>query len=1270
MRFESCLWILVLLLAPARAQDVAPRVLAALERGERLQLLEARDGLRAALEQALTSGAASATAPSAETARELAAAVLAARALATCDDQLEDWNSIEAWYAAHASAAAAAPPELAGLLAQQQANALRALGRNDAALQLSQQQGFVSDAWILGPFDNERGAGYDRTLAPELGMALDARATGKSRELGWRRNPAPQHPLGRVLLHELLRPVDDAVAYAATLLESERETAALLVLSTACSYKLWLGGELVAARDARRPLTPDQDWIPVRLRAGRSELLLKLANEDQGWWGYALRVADSEGRPLAGVRGDAQALQRLAPVSSSTRAFEADAFDPPTLRAVASALDLRSTALCAQLEYYAHPHDAQGGALVGAAEREVALAPAEASAHYRLSRALRGRLERTLEEDAVDRRLAALRRTLELDPTHAGALADLSEHYLDDAPQPERVEELSLRALSAAPLSARATRLRARHLDERERVLEARALLEHVLTLPETAAQPWAAAARAERLVELGRRDEALGLLRAAFDERRLGGPVRAALRARLVDAGLEDEALRVEADVLAGAPFEVDTRLASAELEELRGDAAAARIHLEAALALCPDDTRAWRALARVEQRLGDRAGADRALGQLLVLEPGDTRARRARALLASAGVESFETPYRWDAVARATAHARGAPLALGEPVQVIDRTKVWKVDADGAEHVYEHVLLRAQNERGVQLLDEWPIVHAERAQPYVHQVRVIRADGSFERATPPRRARALGSDRVARVWNLPPLAAGDYVEAEWRIDERGPDVFGRYFGARHLFQADFPDAQASVLRSELVVLSAPALNVYVAERNTREIEHELTVDPHGLRLYRFVARNLPRPAPEGFMPPLDESVPVVDLSTYPDWTAFGRWWWNFIEKEFDTSAELQAKVAELVQGQSTERERVEAIARFVGQEVRYNSWPFGTHGYEPFSASTIFERRLGDCKDKSILLRQMLAEIGVSALPVLIRAQYRRGDEPLAAAMVEHFNHCIAWVEPTPQRDGYFLDATADHNPIDTLREDDQGARVLIVGPSGVELRDIPYDPASANTLQRRYEVELADDGSGVVAVRDTSNGQFGVRLRQRYAGRADGLAARLAADYESAFSKIDVLEARASELDDIAAPAWLEARFRAGSLWTLEAGAPTLGLYFDPLPILDAAAEAPATRTHDLLFDRPFGLATTSEWKLPAGRAPRALPAPVRVEVPGLLRYHCEVRATAAGCAIERSFELLERRVPLARYAEFQAALREIASSERRRIELSGVAAEEQR
>lgn len=1263
LRLAVWLALLASAFAPARAQQPTPaaaRVLHALDLGDRLRPLEARAELRAVLEGEL-GGADDAAAP------EL---VLAARALLALDDDLEDWPAIEAWYAGLAERRARAPGELASLLDHGHALALRALGRNADALARTRALGCVTEGWFLGPFDNERGAGFERVLAPERGSELDARVAGKARELHWRRNPAPEHPLGRVLLHELVRPTQDGVAYFATVLDVARETDALVVLSTGCAFRLWLDGREVAERAARRPAAPDQDWVPVQLAAGRNELVLELANEDQSWWGFALRVADARGRGLAGVRVDASALQRIGVLGRDGGARDA-ALDPPALRALAArastGADPTDAALLAQLEFHAHPADAQDARLVQRAEQWVERAPDSPAAWQGLAHALRGRLPRALEEEELDRRLRAWRRVLELDPTHAGALASLAEHCIDDAPQPERAEQLTARALAAAPASARALLLRARHLEGRGRALEARALREHALELSECAAQPWAALARAELARASGAAQASVDALRAAFAARRLSGPLRDALRARLVDLGRIDEALEVERQVLAGAPFELDALLAQAELHELAGAPEAARERLAAALALCPEEPQTWRALARVELRVAeqhgrrpaDLASVDRAYAGLLALEPGDARARRARALLSAADGASFEAPYRFDGLARAAAH-RASPLGA-EPVLVVERTKVWKIDADGTEHVYEHLLLRAQNERGVQMLDEWPIAHEPRSLPHVHALRAIRADGSFERATPPRRSRTTDSGLLVRVWDLPPLSSGDYVEAEWRVDASGPDLFGRYFGARHLFQAEFPDPQASVLRSELVVLSAPELNVYVEERNGELLEHEVTVDANGLRSYRFLARDLARLSPEGFMPPLEELVPVVDLSTYANWTEFGRWWWHFISKELDASAALRAKVAELVAGKASERERVESILRFVAQEVRYNSWPFGTHGYEPYSATTIFERRLGDCKDKSILLKQMLAEIGVAARPVLIRAEHRRPDEPLLAAMVEHFNHCIAWIEPTPERAGYFLDATAEHNPLDYLREDDQGAEVLVVGPDGVERRSIPYASADDNELRRRYSLELDATGAARIALRDDSVGGFAVRLRDRYSGRVDARAARLADELERSLGKVDVEAIRSSELDDIAAPAWLEADLRAARVWTQEAGGPSLALAFDALPIVDAAAEPASERRTDLVFDRPFALRTEVEWKLPATHAVRALPEDVEIAVPGLLDYRRSARATQDGFEVRRRFRLLERRIPVARYAEFQDALRRIAGAEQARVEL---------
>jgi hypothetical protein len=463
-------------------------------------------------------------------------------------------------------------------------------------------------------------------------------------------------------------------------------------------------------------------------------------------------------------------------------------------------------------------------------------------------------------------------------------------------------------------------------------------------------------------------------------------------------------------------------------------------------------------------------------------------------------------------------------------------------------------------------------------------------------------------------------------------------------------------------VRRAELVVLAPPELPVYFQERHGEKLERSDVTRADGLRELRWVAKDLPRPPQESAMPRRDELAPVVVVSTFKDWDAFAHWWWSFIEKDFVSSPAMKAKVTELTAGKTTELEKVAAIERFVAQEVRYNAWPFGTHGYQPFSAATIFERRFGDCKDKSILLRQMLGEIGVNAVPVLINAEYERAKEPLDAAMVGLFNHCIAYVTPTAERPGYYLDATADHNPIDYLRTDDQGARVLHVTDKGGEVHDIPYAPPAENSLRRRWEVDLRADGTGTVSLHDDSNGDYAVRLRYRYGGQQGDLPHDLSDDLSRSFDNVHVLEAKTSDLEDVGQPVALDARFEASSLWTAEGAARSLRLGFDDLGLDQIATEPPDQRHFDVVLDRPYALDTTVVWKLPAATKVLELPPDVDLSAPGLLTYTQRAKQVEGRLEVHRHFELLTRRVAPADYASFREALQQVRQADQRRLRIA--------
>ncbi len=277
---------------------------------------------------------------------------------------------------------------------------------------------------------------------------------------------------------------------------------------------------------------------------------------------------------------------------------------------------------------------------------------------------------------------------------------------------------------------------------------------------------------------------------------------------------------------------------------------------------------------------------------------------------------------------------------------------------------------------------------------------------------------------------------------------------------------------------------------------------------------------------------------------------------------------------------------------------------------------------------------------------------------------ALVDHFNHCIAYVTPTAERPGYYLDATADLDPLEYLRADDQGARVLHVGPQGAEVHEIPYAPPEENAARRSFDVDLAADGSARVTLQDDSNGQPGVILRYMYGGQKETIEDQLAGELNDSFGKVDFEDVQTSDLEDISQPAHLTARFTCPNLGAAQGGGRHLPLAFDDLGLDGVAVEAPADRVYDVVLDRPYRVASTVRWHLGAGMRVAKRPEAATVEVPGMLRYEVRVVDEGAdGIRVERTFDLYERRIPLADYASFHAALEEIRVAEQRTLFVEG-------
>ena len=106
---------------------------------------------------------------------------------------------------------------------------------------------------------------------------------------------------GIVFFDQYLNPCSDAGVYTYTVLYSDKEQDAQLRFGTDDTITVWFNGGKVIEKNTRRGVKPDEDIIPVKLKAGANTVLLKVW-QGEGAWGFIMRVTDNEGRIIPGIR--------------------------------------------------------------------------------------------------------------------------------------------------------------------------------------------------------------------------------------------------------------------------------------------------------------------------------------------------------------------------------------------------------------------------------------------------------------------------------------------------------------------------------------------------------------------------------------------------------------------------------------------------------------------------------------------------------------------------------------------------------------------------------------------------------------------------------------------------------------------------------------------------------------------------------------------------------------------------------------------------------
>jgi hypothetical protein len=167
--------------------------------------------------------------------------------------------------------------------------------------------GFLMSWRLVAPFDNRGNKGLAAVYPPEKDLDLTAEYEGKEgKKIKWVEHTTADEN-GVVDLAKALGPFKGSVAYATTEFQSEARHPVDFRLATPNSWKVWLNGELIFAREEyHRGMNLDQYRMRGTLKPGKNVILIKVCQNEQteDWaqrWQFQFRVCDAVGTAILSV---------------------------------------------------------------------------------------------------------------------------------------------------------------------------------------------------------------------------------------------------------------------------------------------------------------------------------------------------------------------------------------------------------------------------------------------------------------------------------------------------------------------------------------------------------------------------------------------------------------------------------------------------------------------------------------------------------------------------------------------------------------------------------------------------------------------------------------------------------------------------------------------------------------------------------------------------------------------------------------------------------
>ncbi|MFZ0297195.1 MAG: DUF3857 domain-containing protein [Candidatus Sulfotelmatobacter sp.] len=526
------------------------------------------------------------------------------------------------------------------------------------------------------------------------------------------------------------------------------------------------------------------------------------------------------------------------------------------------------------------------------------------------------------------------------------------------------------------------------------------------------------------------------------------------------------------------------------------------------------------------------------------------------------------------------------------------------------------------------------------------------------------------LASDVRVKILQIPAPDVGNIVGYEYETEERP------------IFLQDIWEFQEHdpVRESHYSLQLPPGWEYKASWLNHPEVKPTQT----GTNSWQWALSNIKEIRHEPLMPPLDGVAGRMVLSFFTsekialnsnvDWNAMGKWYSNLIGERIDASPEVKQQVAALTGSLATPLQKMQAVAGFVQQDIRYVAIELGVGGYQPHPAAEVFAHRYGDCKDKATLVRSMLRELGIDSYEVVIYTE--RGAVTPQTPAHQGFNHAILAIKlPEGLADPsliatidypklgklLFFDPTNDLIPFGQLPGYLQANYGLLVMPDGGELVELPQQASSMNSIQRTAKLTLDSAGTLKGDVEEMRLGEraSSERWRLRTVTKDTDRIKPIEELLASSLSSFHITRASLLNFQQTDRPFGFSYAFESPN-YAKSAGNLLL---VRPRVIGNKGSgflETKEPRKYPIEFEGPGKDTDAFEITIPPGYVVDDLPPPVDADF-SFASYHSKTVVKGSVVDYTRTFEVKELSVPVSEADDLKKLYRIIAGDERSTVVL---------